>query len=260
MPFTISHIAAVVPLARGRRVQLPIAALAVGSMAPDLLYFVPGLIGFGSYLHQPAFAFTVGLSLALCAWALWRILAPAIHGISPQLVRSRWTPDSWDSNPLWSVVVGIEVGIGTHLFLDSFTHSWGWGAQNIAVLGASYDTPFGYLTGYELAQNALSGLGLLILAIIAIQLPPKPTEDSDAPLLQNLAMWLVPFMGIAGAIIRTAMVGGFDSRYEALAFYLLTGAVAGAMVTVVLLSLLYLILPKPVGATATTGKGSLTTL
>ncbi|MEE2045837.1 DUF4184 family protein, partial [Nocardiopsis tropica] len=38
MPFTLSHVAAVLPLARTR---LPPAALVVGSVVPDLPYYLP---------------------------------------------------------------------------------------------------------------------------------------------------------------------------------------------------------------------------
>lgn len=38
MPFTVSHVAAVLPVARG---TLPAAALVVGAMAPDIPYFLP---------------------------------------------------------------------------------------------------------------------------------------------------------------------------------------------------------------------------
>lgn len=235
MPFTISHIAGIVPLARREGIQLPFAAMAIGSMAPDLLYFVPGLINYGSYLHRPAYSFTIGLILALGGWMLWRILAPGIHNICPDIVRKRWNPDSWNSYKAWRVILAIQIGIATHLLFDSFTHSWGWGVNNIGALEAHYITPFGPPTGYEIAQNLMSGLGLIVLAIVALRLPSQNVQPSKTPKAQRAALWLVPLAGIMGAIVRTAAVGGSDSRYEALAFYLLTGAVAAGLVVVVVL-------------------------
>ena len=41
MPFTPSHVAAILPLAGRRDRGLPLAALAAGSMSPDLPYFQP---------------------------------------------------------------------------------------------------------------------------------------------------------------------------------------------------------------------------
>src|SRR3954464_8651681 len=41
MPFTISHAAAVLPLERYTRHRIPLAALMIGSMAPDFGYFLP---------------------------------------------------------------------------------------------------------------------------------------------------------------------------------------------------------------------------
>ncbi|MEM7737240.1 MAG: DUF4184 family protein [Deinococcota bacterium] len=40
MPFTVSHVAAVIPL---NKKPLVLSALIVGSMSPDVLYFVPGV-------------------------------------------------------------------------------------------------------------------------------------------------------------------------------------------------------------------------
>lgn len=46
MPFTISHVVAVLPLTTGRagRVLVP-GALVIGSLVPDLPYFVPPHLG-----------------------------------------------------------------------------------------------------------------------------------------------------------------------------------------------------------------------
>lgn len=41
MPFTVAHAAAVLPLGRWGRYRLPMSALMIGAMTPDLPYFLP---------------------------------------------------------------------------------------------------------------------------------------------------------------------------------------------------------------------------
>ena len=237
MPFTISHVAAVLPMTRAKRLSLPLAALAAGSMAPDYLYFVPPLINYGELLHEPKYAFTFGIIAAFAAWTIWRVLAPGLYEIAPQWLRSRWDLQSWKQFPWWKNLMAFATGIATHLVLDSFTHSWGVGATRIGILSEGYVTPVGTLAGYELAQNLLSGLGLIILAIALVKTKPTQHKLSSTPKIQGLAVLLIPLSAVVGAVVRTGIVGGFDSRYEALAFYLLTGAVAGAALAALVLGL-----------------------
>ncbi len=67
MPFTPSHVAAILPLARA---PLPAAGLAIGSMVPDLPYFVP--IGIPrEYTHSLIGGLTADLPMGLVAVAVW---------------------------------------------------------------------------------------------------------------------------------------------------------------------------------------------
>ncbi len=237
MPFTVSHVAGVLPF-NSAKFPLPFAALAIGAMAPDLLYFVPPLIQYGTKTHEAPYLFTANLVLGLVVWVVWRFIAPLLHDVAPNVVRERWRPDTWTSHPWWSVPVAIWIGIATHIALDHFTHSWGWGTRHLAAIAATYATPVGSKTGYELMQIVLSGLGLVILLIMLLMQKRLPVQSSRVPAIQRLTVPLVFCSGVLGAFARTAVVGGFDSRFEALAFYLLTGAVAGVVLALTVLCLL----------------------
>lgn len=79
MPFTPSHVAAILPL-RGRLSgTLPFAALAIGSVAPDLPYYLPGLNVLSAFTHRAWAVPSIDVALGLTAWLLWRWLAPALH-------------------------------------------------------------------------------------------------------------------------------------------------------------------------------------
>lgn len=225
MPFTVSHIAAVVPFTSRVFPPLPIAALAMGSMAPDVLYYIPPLIQLGVRTHDNEYLYTVTLLIALICWAAWRLLAPGLHAVSPQIVRQKWQPSGWRSYPWYAVLLALILGISTHMLLDHFTHSWGWGRYNLSFIAAHYSTPFGQMAGYELAQYALSALGLLVLAIVAIRAPRVLGASSPVPVLQKFTPLIVALAAGAGAVLRVVLAGGTALRFESQVFYVLTGAV-----------------------------------
>ena len=58
MPFTPTHIAAILPIAAIRRRELPFSALAIGAMLPDLPLFLPRISRYAVDLHDSSFAST----------------------------------------------------------------------------------------------------------------------------------------------------------------------------------------------------------
>jgi hypothetical protein len=126
MPFTLSHVTAVLPFARTPLVP---SALVIGSMAPDLFYFLPGDVE-RRFSHSLAGAVTADLALALVVFVLWEAVfrAPAVDFAPlwlrrrlPVSARRRWSGAAAGA----SVVASLGVGIATHLLWDSFTHP-GW--------------------------------------------------------------------------------------------------------------------------------------
>lgn len=83
MPLTPAHVAAVLPL-RGRW-NLPFAALAAGSMSPDLGYFLP----FSSRMPRHATHSVVGivtwdLLFGVAMWLVWRWAVPPCENCHQQ--------------------------------------------------------------------------------------------------------------------------------------------------------------------------------
>lgn len=87
MPFTGSHLAAVLPLMRSR--WLVPSALVIGSMVPDLPYYLP-LPVTATLTHSPLGVLGVNVMLGLVALALWHgLLARFLAAISPVRLRER---------------------------------------------------------------------------------------------------------------------------------------------------------------------------
>ena len=139
MPYPFAHPAAVLPLARPLgRLAVP-SALAIGSMSPDLWYFVPLLSRSDS--HSLAGLAWFCVPAGLIAYALFHLLLkqPLIALISPRL--GAFTPAGLPPVPWHAVIVSLLVGGLTHLGWDELTHSYDHGSQHNWLQHAS--TAFG---------------------------------------------------------------------------------------------------------------------
>ncbi len=226
MPFTPSHVAAVLPFARIR--ALPFAVLAAGSISPDVPYFVPGLRFLGAWTHTPAGIVTVDVLLGLAAWALWRSAASGLHDLAPAGVRERWTPPGWAVDAWWALPVAVALGAATHVGWDEFTHAGRYGTTHLAFLAATYPSPLGPLAGYRYAQYASGVFGLVVIVVAALRRQRTPQERRTPTRLAPALPWLCLVAGSVGAGVRVLADGGFGIAWDALAFAAITGGLAAA--------------------------------
>lgn len=122
MPFTISHAVIAPPIAKLTGYRLPISALAIGSMTPDLYR----LFTSESYdvSHQWSGIiipnFLIGLFFCLLWYLIWRPMIFPLIGIHKPIPIV-----SFDHalGFILSVIIALVVGISTHLIWDGLTHS-----------------------------------------------------------------------------------------------------------------------------------------
>jgi hypothetical protein len=167
MPFTGSHVAAVLPLCRKPFVT---SALIIGSMAPDAPYYLHARPVGSAVTHTLPAVFGVNAVVGLCVFALWHAIlaapfldalpndvADAIRSRTRVGLRARLFP----MRQLARVYLSLVVGASTHVVWDSFTH-WGrWGPTNIDWLRDVH----GPLHGYAIAQHVSSVAGAIALLI-----------------------------------------------------------------------------------------------
>jgi Domain of unknown function (DUF4184) len=195
MPFTFSHPAAVLPLRR-RIKSLQTVPLIIGSVAPDLPYYVPARLN--RYTTSWLYHFTldthtfsgalwadvpIGMATLLLVFLfrapLTVLLAPRARALCLQSVEHfRSQPLHWVFAPL-----AILVGTWTHLLWDSFTHDNGFMVRRVAALSAPVS--FGSYTGTlcHVLQYVSSVAGLLILWIWYRRLPTPAAEPPGASTL-----------------------------------------------------------------------------
>ncbi|MGW5741252.1 DUF4184 family protein [Amycolatopsis sp. NPDC003861] len=120
MPFTLSHPAAVLPLAR--RPLVP-SALVAGSVAPDLFWFVPRLPGVGlTKTHELTSALWLDPLLALALLAVFQLLLKRpLTALAPQRLAERLPRDFRWNRPGW-IALSLVLGAATHVGWDAFTH------------------------------------------------------------------------------------------------------------------------------------------
>jgi Domain of unknown function (DUF4184) len=234
MPFTFAHPAAVLPLRR-RFKSLQTVPLIVGSVAPDLPYFIPArLTRVTLETHSFSGSFWVDIPigmLVLLFGFLFRrplvaLLTPRARALCLQSV------EHFKDQPLHWVLApfAILVGTWTHLLWDSFTHDNGWMVRRVAALSAPIT--LGAYTGSvcHVLQYLCSIAGLAILAIWFRRLP---TPTIEPPVIGSLStsgrtviLVLVCVAAVAAGAYRAAQIA-FEglSNYRVI-YVLLTRSIA----------------------------------
>ncbi|MEU7001213.1 DUF4184 family protein [Nonomuraea sp. NPDC046570] len=179
MPFTPSHIAAVLPFITVPRLRrwLDPWALAIGTMVPDLPIFLPFLPDYSDWhslrgvltLDLVSVVVLLGVFHAVVREPLIALLPPGLAGRAATL-----TP----SYRIVPVLLGGVLGSATHVLWDSFTHSHGPAFWGVSWLGASV---FGVIRLFRLLQYVSSVVGLVLVVWWAVRglsrlpaVPPPP--------------------------------------------------------------------------------------
>lgn len=146
MPWTFAHPAAVLPL---RRTGLPMSALVIGSIAPDVPSYVPWL-SIRDWTHSATGLVTIDLAIAMVLLVAWTLLP----------VTARLGGRGWLLAPIAAVI-----GSATHVAWDSATHRDEWVTDRVPWLREEH----GALLGYEWAQLVSTVVGGLVVAYAVLR-------------------------------------------------------------------------------------------
>jgi hypothetical protein len=228
MPFTPAHVAAAFPFRRSRLVW---SALVVGTIAPDLEYFLrlaPGQ----PYGHTLPGVFLVTLPLALVTLWLFHALvkAPFIE-LLPEGLESRLAPYAGKfrfggAARFALIVASVLIGILTHLVWDSFTHRNTWLVRDWSALRHPVHVNFlGAVPLYKLLQHASTLFGLMVLAVwiaawyrkAEVTRPSGAQSQSVWPARRILTLIAIAAIAFLAAIIYALKVTGIPSNRGELA-------------------------------------------
>jgi hypothetical protein len=235
MPFTVSHVAAVLPLHKPLRRLGLLSAAAIGTMVPDLDLVLPTRLP-RAQTHSLLALLTFCLPVGLGAWALFQaLIKPALIEVLPDRMYARLTAEHvgprLTSVKVWFyAALAVLLGALTHIVWDAFTHENG-GAANIlpvqhgssvlgmaAVLAAVWiwvrharrpgPAPERRLTARERQRWLAVYLLIPVLQVLAavLQIPGWP-RFYPTPVLMHLAI-----AGVYGAILALVFTSALVRR------------------------------------------------
>ncbi len=191
MPFTVSHVAAVLPFSRPLARWRLLSATIVGSMVPDfglLLPTRPPRFETHSAIGLLTFCLPVGLATF---WIFQLLIKPAITDILPNGAYMRWqhsaAPAAFTNLVQWLLAAcGVIIGAVTHLVWDGFTHEGARGVRMIPALDdPAVDIAGHHIIGARLLQDVSSLVGLGIVLILVLY-GLRPRRYGDAPPVRRL--------------------------------------------------------------------------
>jgi hypothetical protein len=247
MPFTLAHPAAAVPLRRVLGPYAVLSALVIGSLTPDLAYFLPLRIP-RSASHSAAALFWFCLPMGLAAYLVFHtFLKGPLIGLLPTYLRRRVLPladldGRLPAVPFAGVVVSLMAGATTHVLWDAFTHT---GAPAVRRLGALAGPLLPGASHPEFGENALqlasTALGFLLLAIWSLDwlrsaVPCK--RDAGFVFTPRLRAQLLVLMLVVWGILTfpsaVPLLHGVPTA-SALEYFLARAAVTGSSASVIAL-------------------------
>lgn len=214
MPFTLSHVAAILPalrtdgegVVRGRG-PLVAAGLVAGSLAPDVPFFVATLLPrahrVGMMAHRPAGVLLVDPLLAAALVGGWAAVRAPMVGLLPPRVRGEVARLAGlgvprRPNPAWFLGSAV-VGAATHVGWDAFTHAGRWGVRRLPVL----DRRVRGVPLHHWAQYGSSVVGLAVLAgsaARAVRRAPHVPAPDTVPALTTAGRALGAVSLLAAAV------------------------------------------------------------
>jgi hypothetical protein len=211
MPFTVTHAAAIVPVAWLCHWRLPLSALAIGSMIPDVAVFFPDLFSYTA-THSFTGIVTHGLPLGLIAFYLFHlVLKQPLVDLLPAWLSRRldaWSRSEIEVHPFRMLVVAgcVIFGAWTHVVWDAFTHGAGWGVDLLPSLRQVVMEYQGHtIHVYSLLQHGSSLLFLppLFVGFVwwALRQSPMPDPPPARFSMPRGVTWTIAAMLVAAACL-----------------------------------------------------------
>ncbi len=193
MPFTFSHPAIILPLQKASPKYFNFTALVIGSLAPDLPYFLS--LSYTDYGHHLPGLMALGLPLTLIfSWLFHNLIKIPLISNLPKFIQTKLPINSLkpfqlrDSKDWLVFAYSAILGIFSHIFWDGFTHVDGFFVERISFLQDIF----------EFLQILSSFVGLLAIVVyiahILFSTDPKSrlllsSEQPNISSAQKMAFW-----------------------------------------------------------------------
>lgn len=207
MPWTFAHPAAILPLRR----RLPLAALVVGSISPDIGYYL-GLYPLATFAHGGPGLLLACLPIGAAVMVMLHLLRAPLVDLLPQPHRGALQQAMADGDAAAAAAAGprrfmrvgvaLLAGAATHNAWDAFTHASGAMVQGLDLLRAPLFEAGGRTVRlFNLLQHASTLLGLAaLIGVYAAWLRRQPRTPVGPALGDELWRWAVLAVGAALAL------------------------------------------------------------
>jgi hypothetical protein len=238
MPFTLAHPIAIFPIWRGSSNRLHLPGLILGSMVPDLEYFIV-LQPAGTIGHTPMGILAQGIPASIGLWLLicYGLATPFIALIPLPNVH-RWLlqekVDFWRRYHLINLGISIAIGALIHIFWDNFTHPTGWFVIHLPIL----QTKIGSLEVYKILQYGGGIFGLLGLSLWFLvwfqQSKPQIDNPVDTVTLnfrERIIVWtIVLSIAVIFAMIAVILHAHPEDGLSAIVVRAVVGSISGLFI------------------------------
>lgn len=240
MPFTVSHVAAVLPAHRLLTRWRLLCAAVIGSMTPDFGLFLPLSLS-REDTHSMAALLTFCLPVGLVVyWLTQLLIRPAIVEILPDRAYARLQgvppPRRFGSPLSWLLVAAALIaGAITHLVWDGFTHEGARGVRMVPVLREYGPDVAGHaLHLYRWLQHGSSIIGLVVVVGVIVvwwQHAPQPVPPPQRRLgAVERWSWIAVLVCVPALVCLLRLQQGLDAGQSLLASAdLLENVVVAAM-------------------------------
>lgn len=225
MPFTFSHPAIVLPLAKYSGRHISLTGLIIGSMTPDFEYFFRMKIQ-SNFSHTISGLFYFDLPAGiLLSFVFHNLIRNSLYDNLPKTFRSRleafklfkW--NDYFKNHYFVVIISILIGAASHLLWDSFTHAQGYSVRNFSSLQDSFEIVGHEIVIYKLLQHLSSLLGGLFIVLAFFRLPMK--HSAKQSISKNY--WLT-ILTMTTVIVGVRLAFGIEKNF--LGQFIVTGVTA----------------------------------
>ena len=218
MPWTFSHPVAVMPLRSLFRNRLPLSALVIGSLTPDLPFYL-GSFDVSRMAHTVWGLLAICLPEGLALLAIIRWTHRPIAAVLPSPHRQRLlslplreritTPSAFLYTSL-----AILVGAFTHIAWDSFTHREGFFVSQFAIFRTPlFQAGGGTIRVYDVLQDASSFVGAVIVLIAYWQWSHRTDLGSEPGGRRSHDAWRYRLLAAitAASLVAAAPIAYFAS-------------------------------------------------
>jgi Domain of unknown function (DUF4184) len=169
MPFTFAHPIAAAPIWLGSKRRLDLPSLIIGSMIPDIEYFL-ALQPIKTIGHTFTGILIQGIpySIALLLIGRYILMRPCLALLPPRLARHLPSPNNYFSlefSYLANVIGSIIIGASSHLIWDFFIH----GTKSIVKHSQRIQERVSEASMYQLFHLGSSAIGLIAIVICLLK-------------------------------------------------------------------------------------------